>query len=138
MTKEQAAVAEPLTNENDIKKRRPARDRVGNSVQRASEVTSDLFAGVAEAVSRAFRSFGTELTEDNVTRVGSANGFITGMVAGNASFFEELAKTSQRIYEDLKRPEKDQAMPKTEPIDYERLARLIAREMMKGQADAET
>lgn len=131
MTKEQA-VAEPLTNENDIK-RRPARDRVGDSAQRASEVTSDLFAGVAEAVSRAFRSFGTELTGDNVTLVGPANGFITGMVAANASFFEELAKTSQRVYEDLKRSEKDQSMPKTEPLDYERLATLIAREITKGQ-----
>src|SRR2546427_64372 len=80
---------------------------VENSLLRASLVTADLFGGVAEAVGQGFRSFRSELTADNITKVDVSNGWLAGMVAANVRFFEEMAKNARRFQEDLLRGQEE-------------------------------
>jgi hypothetical protein len=128
-----AAEPEPLFQERDLNKQ-DLRNRtaIGDPVQRASEAAAEFFGGIAEAFSKAFRSFGSEIDTNNVTKVGMSNGFIAGSVAANANFFAELSRTSERVYDTLKSDE-EQISRGVEPIDYDRLAKLVAAEILRAQ-----
>jgi len=57
-----------------------------------------------------------------------------GVLAGNARFFEELAKTSYRLLEDIRQ---DCESAKAE-IDYAKLAKLVANEILTSQKEQRT
>lgn len=128
-----ATEPEPLTSEQNLKKRNLRNSNIiGDSVQRSSEAIAEVFAGVAEAFSKGFRGFGGEITAENVTRVGMSNGFVAGTAMANANFFAELSRTSTRVYEILNSAA-EQKPSTTESIDYERLAKLVAAEIINAQ-----
>jgi hypothetical protein len=69
---------------------------------------------------------------DNITDVSASNGYLKGLAAGNAQFFDGLAKTSDQVYADLA-TERHTAQDLSTSLDYERLAKLVAAEMKKQQ-----
>jgi hypothetical protein len=123
--------AEPSSRERDLRKRNL---KSGNrdTIKLASEATAELWGGVAEAFAVAFRSFADELNTNTVTTVGLSNGFVAGTAAAHAGFLAELSKTSERVYETVKSAE-DSVLIKEEPIDYDRLAKLVAVEISRMQ-----
>ncbi len=130
--------AKTVMDERDIKKRGLRERELQASHNRMAGAIAELCVGTADAVAQAFRSFGDELSGENLTKIGISNGFIAGFVAGNASFFEQLAKTSQRVYTELKQSEDAPRPRSVETIDYELLARMVAAEMLKAQAVSES
>ena len=100
-----------------------------DSVRQAAARTADLCGGTAGAAAEALKRFQTELTS---TGSGSSNivgALILGVLAGNARFFEELAKTSQRLFEEMR----EDCEPAKADIDYAKLAKLVALEMLTLQ-----
>lgn len=130
--------AKTVMDERDIKKPGLHERELQASRNRLAGAMAELCVGTADAVAQAFRSFGDELSGENLTKIGISNGFIAGVVAGNASFFEQLAKTSQRVYAELKQPEEAPRPRNVETLDYELLARMVAAEMLKAQAAPES
>jgi hypothetical protein len=138
MSKEKQ-IAELESEELDVQKREKRRtDALSESIRRSSETTAEALSGTADAVAKAFASFRDELDIENVSRAGLINGFIEGIFAGGASFFEGMAKTSKHILEDLKSSDSGSRKSSEVIIDYEHLARLVANEMMKGEHNKET
>lgn len=127
-------MSESHTTHTDKDTREPRRDLFGMD----SEGLADLQSGITKAIAEGFRAYAAEISPDNVLRLGPDNGMIEGFVAGSASLFEELAKTTRHVLEDTRaararrteRKEK-QAAPAAQ-IDYERLAQHIAVEMQKS------
>jgi hypothetical protein len=114
--------------------REPRRDLFGMD----SETLADLQSGITRAISEGFRAYANEINPDNVRRMGFDGGMVEGFVAGSASLFEELAKTTRRVLEDTRavrerRSERKERQATAAPqIDYERLAQHIAAEMQKN------
>jgi hypothetical protein len=106
--------------------------RVESETVRFSLAWADFFGGVAQSAATAFRAFRDELTVDNITDVSASNGYLKGLAAGNAQFFDGLAKTSDQVYADLA-TERHTAQDLSTSLDYERLAKLVAAEMKKQQ-----
>jgi hypothetical protein len=124
---------EPLNyeEENDLRKRRFRVSTDEDSIHRFSSATAELCGGVAEAISKAFRRFGDEITAENATRIGVSNGFITGTVAAHSDFLRELSATTDKVYDTIKNgPQRDADL---ESIDYDRLAKLVVAEMLKAE-----
>jgi len=109
------------------------RNLAGEILWFISEAAADVFGGIAEAHAEAFRRFREEITPENVTRVGLSNGILEGATTGNVRFFEEIAKASKRFSENLRTYNQNAEKRMEEPIDYERLAKLVADEMRKEQ-----
>jgi hypothetical protein len=101
----------------------------------SSRTTADLIGGVAEAVAQASHEFSSELTPNGPNGTNLTNSLIRGFVKGNVRFLEEIAKTTERIYEDLTYRSEDTSQQSAEPIDYERLARLVADQMRAQQEE---
>jgi len=116
--------------------REPRRDLFGVD----STTLADMQSGLTKAIAAGFRAYAEELSPDNVLRFGPDNGMIEGFVAGSASLFEELAKTTRTMLEDTRaararRTERKEQQKAASPqIDYERLAQHIAAEMQKSAA----
>lgn len=122
------------TKEYDLRKRTARTQSLfGDFVRSSSHTTADLIGGVAEAVAQASLEFSKEIKSEGPTRVSLTNSFIRGLVRGNIRFLEEIAKTSERVYEDLTSRSEDTSRRSAEPIDYERLARLVADQMRAPQ-----
>ncbi len=104
-----------------------------NLLLSGSRTTVDLIGGVAEAVAQASHEFSNELADAGPSGAALTNSLIRGFVKGNVRFLEEIAKTTERIYEDLTYRREDTSKQSSEPIDYERLARLVADQMRAQQ-----
>ncbi len=131
------------------------RTRRWGSFSVSSDTATDYYQGLARSIAEGLRAYERELDANNVTRVGLDNGHIEGLLSGTATFWSELASTMRRTVDDLRadreearsrerrtssreraprgRPagERDDARDERPDIDYERLAKLIAREMQK-------
>ena len=64
----------------------------------ASRSTSELLSGVADALSKAFDAFQTELTKSETEKQDVFGDFVAGMLAGQAKFFKVIGETSDRMY----------------------------------------
>jgi hypothetical protein len=101
------------------------------SARLTAQAMAVFWGGIAESVAQAFRAFSNELKPENAAGVGFATGFVDGVLAGNASFFQEMAKTSRSILEDSRASRTEAA--RGAEIDYDRLARLVAAELRRKQ-----
>lgn len=126
-------------SDRDLNKRdRKDGGGLGDSIRRSANATADSISGVSEAFAAGLREYNDHLTSDNTLRLGLDNGFIEGTIAGYARFFDEMAGTARRVLDDLRktsrREERDSnSGPAVAVIDYDRLARLVAAEMLKQQ-----
>jgi hypothetical protein len=100
--------------------------------------TVELLGGASNAVAEAFRAVSQTLTPEAVAATGFRASVFNGLRDGNVRFFEELSRTSQRVFDGLRGPRgagETGGVPDPESvarnIDYERLARLVAAEMKK-------
>ena len=133
--------AEPVHEDEDLDARKPAVRvaRAGRGRSRRSLVAIvELAGGVANASAEALRSLNAALTPEAVAVGGLRASIYVGLRDGNVHFFEELARTSGRVFDALRGPTvtRDSAeVPDTESlarrIDYERLAQLVSVEMKK-------
>jgi hypothetical protein len=104
-----------------------------------TDAAADFHGGIAKAISEGFKAYADEVDADNVYNL---SGFLDGVVAGYSSLFEELAKTGRRMLDDARsartrrdeRRDRSRPAVTTQPIDYERLAQLVAVELQKNAA----
>ena len=97
--------------------------------------------GVAGATAEAFRALNAALTPEAVANAGLRAGIYAGFRDGNVRFFEELSRTSGRVFDALGGPAAAQSAPEVADlwglarhIDYERLAQLVSVEMEKKES----
>jgi hypothetical protein len=106
-----------------------------------TDTAVNFHGGIAKAISEGFKAYADEVDTDNVYDFG-VGGFLDGVVAGYSSLFEELAKTGRRMIDDARaartrrddRRDRSRPAVTTQPIDYERLAQLVAAELQKTAA----
>jgi hypothetical protein len=87
--------------------------------------------GLCAATADGFNAFSDELSDDNLFRVGSDNGVISGSVVASREFFQRLAKVSDQVYQRLREPADSAAAP----IDVDALAQKVAALIQKGGGD---
>lgn len=132
-----------IADQDDLKKT-SRRGSAAESLRVASQVSADAFGGLAEAVASAFRGFRQELEKGHASAGELSNTFLEAVLAGQASFYSEVAATANRLFETVKT--RNAAIRKDvfdmPPIDYELLAVLVAKEMRKldsaGQLNLES
>jgi hypothetical protein len=103
----------------------------------------ELLGGVSNASAEAFRSLSSALTPEAVAAADLRASVFSGLRDGNVRFFEELSRTSERVFDALRVPRgSSEAAEVPDPesvarqIDYERLAQLVAAEMRKKPASS--
>jgi hypothetical protein len=120
-----------------VKKRRPtagtATTDVVDPIRRLILATGEFYGGVAMAIAEAFRAFNAELEPHHVDTTGLTCSFIDGLAEGNASFYERIADTSRRMVEQRKTDRDPRTRIIVESINYERLAKLVAAELMRSE-----
>lgn len=123
----------------DVRKATARLRSAGTAQSRRSIVAvAQLLGGVAEATADAFQSLNASMTPEAVTKYGLGASVYMGVREGNVRFLEELSRTSRRVFDALRPPNPDEPEPAVpnggQPLDYERLARLVAAEMREGEA----
>jgi hypothetical protein len=127
MAKEHGSPAHSESSEDLKKPGVPSRPRPLRAVSKAA---ATLVSGSTGSLAKALQVFSEDLEKENVSRVGFTNAWITGVLEAYASFFEQMAKTSRRLFEEV-RDTADTGAGGGGAIDYERLARLVAGELRK-------
>ena len=124
----------------DVRKASARLRSAGTAQSRRSIVAAtELLGGVANATADAFQSLNAALTPDAVTRSGLTTCVYVGFREGNVRFLEDLSRTSRRVFDAFRPPEPDDPAPATpekhhaQPIDYERLAKLVASEIRETE-----
>jgi hypothetical protein len=136
MPEEPGSTGASMTDQEDLRTSRPRRrGSVLEAPRFSARVTADAGGGFAEAVVQAVRAFGHERDEAHVTGKGWASMIPEGMLISNAAFFQQLANTFRRMYESLQEWDERGVPRREEPINYERLARLVAAELSKQKSD---
>jgi hypothetical protein len=100
--------------------------------------TGEFYRTLGAAIANSFEAFNRELDSDQVETTGLTRSTLDALAEGNAEFFESLADSSRRVFDEL-RPVVDQdtrARRSQEPIDYELLAKMVADELQKRSATA--
>ena len=117
----------------DVRKPRVRVGRAGKGRTRRSLVaTTELLAGLSGASAEAFGSMSAALTPDAVASGGLRACVYAGLRDGNARFFEELSRTSRKVFDALRGPDVDEARDDdADVIDYDRLAQMVAAEMRR-------
>ena len=119
----------------DVRKASARLRSAGSAQSRRSIVAAtELLGGIANATADAFQSLNLALTPDSVTRSGLTTCVYVGIREGNVRFLEDLSRTSRRVFDAFRPPEPDDPAPAapeeiTQPLDYQRLAKLVASEM---------
>ena len=128
-----AGGVEPLDDDFNVKKRRTTADVRGDDpIRRTVLATSELYKGLAEAIADGLRAFNVELDPRGSSK-DLPDAVLDGLAEGNARFFEGIAATSRRAFQQFTRED----APIVE-IDYERLARLIANELRRNEPTVPT
>jgi hypothetical protein len=96
--------------------------------------TGEFYRSLAAAVADSFERFNAELDPDLVDAQGLGRSTFEAIAEGNAEFYESLADSSRRVFDEL-RPDPDRPIygRRYEPIDYELLARLVADELRRSE-----
>jgi hypothetical protein len=127
-----------MTDQEGFRTRRPR--RLGSVVEAllfSARMAAAAGNGVAEAGIHAVRAFGHEREAARVTGKGWVSVIPEGLLSSNAAFFQHLADTCRQMY-DAVREWDESGVPRREaPLDYERLARLVAAELRKQQSHGE-
>ena len=133
MSEKHATSSGPSATPESLKKpRASSRTVVAEPIRAASDAAATFLSRGADSVSKALQSFQKELEPQNVSRVGFTNAWISGVMEGYASLFEEMAAVTRRLLDETRKaPEADLRAT----IDYERLARMVANELRKQQSD---
>jgi hypothetical protein len=124
----------------DVRKATARLRSAGTAQSRRSIVAvAQLMGGVANATADAFQSLNASLTAEVVTKYGLGASVYMGVREGNVRFLEELSRTSRRVFDALRPPNPDEPAPAAganggQPLDYERLAKLVAAEMREPEA----
>jgi len=109
---------------------KPSPSLAADAMYRTSMVVASLLGGIAQSFASSFGEFADKLSPNNITKMGVSNGLWEGLAAGNARFFEELAKTSRTTTEICRQT----SVAELEPlIDYDVLSKMVAEEMRKSQ-----
>jgi hypothetical protein len=95
--------------------------------------TGEFYRSLAAAVADSFERFNAELEPEAVDAQGLGRSTFEAFAEGNAEFYESLADSSRRVFDEL-RPDPDRPVygRRYEPIDYELLARLVADELRRS------
>jgi hypothetical protein len=99
--------------------------------------TGEFYRSLGAAIANSFEAFNRELDPDQVDTTGLSRSTLDALAEGNAEFFESLADSSRRVFDEL-RPvvDRDRGLRRDEPIDYELLARMVADELEKRSGTA--
>jgi hypothetical protein len=113
------------------------RDRVepAGATRQALVATGEFYRGLGTAIAESFDAFLTALEPHEVRARGLTRTTFDAVAEGNAEFFESLAESSRRVTDEL-RPGSMEAVgvEAQAPIDYERLAELVADELRRSGA----
>ena len=116
-------------------------DDMDREMTRMNNAMSDMFAGMAEAWGKGFRTMRREVSADNVSDMSCNNGLANGAFKGMADTIESGAQAMREAWEgyvDTSEDQRDETEAAAAPeIDYERLAKLVAAELRKGEAAGE-
>ena len=140
MTANDRKGAQEQREDMDVRKATARLRNAGTAQSRRSIVAvAQLMGGVASATADAFQSLNGSLTAEAVTKYGLGASVYMGVREGNVRFLEELSRTSRRVFDALRPPGPDEPPPAVanggqQPIDYERLAKLVAGEMRAREA----
>ncbi|HEX8052777.1 MAG TPA: hypothetical protein VF517_07275 [Thermoleophilaceae bacterium] len=95
--------------------------------------TGEFYRSLGAAVADSFERFNAELEPEAVDAQGLGRSTFEAFAEGNAEFYESLADSSRRVFDEL-RPDPDRPVygGRYEPIDYELLARLVADELRRS------
>jgi hypothetical protein len=124
----------------DVRKATARLRTAGTAQSRRSIVAvAQLLGGVANATADAFQELNEAMTTELVTKYGLGASVYMGVREGNVRFLEELSRTSRRVFDALRPPNADEPQPAAvsnggQPVDYERLAKLVAAEMRDPEA----
>jgi hypothetical protein len=121
----------------DVRKASARLRTAGTAQSRRSIVAAtELLGGIANATADAFQALNLALTPEAVTRAGLTASMYVGFREGNVRFLEDLSQTSRRVFDAFRPPDPNDPAPPpparleaAPPIDYERLAKLVASEM---------
>jgi len=129
------------TEDLDVRKATARLRSAGTAQSRRSIVAvAQLMGGVANATAEAFQSLNQSMTAEGVTKYGLGASVYMGVREGNVRFLEELSRTSRHVFDALRPPGPDEPEPASvpnggqPPVDYERLAKLVAAEMREPKA----
>ena len=134
-----------MNTENDftnpdlnVKKRRLNSSAAGycndifNSTWNLFANTGKFYLGLSEASLEAIRTFNSELyrcfDEENYDA-----DYTEAILERNTQFYERMAENSKRTYEHFKKRKAEARSSRTtEPIDYNKLAKMVAEELRKN------
>jgi hypothetical protein len=91
---------------------------------------AEFWRSLGAAVADSFDAFNNELDREQVDRTGLTRSTFEAFAEGNARFFDSLADASRETSEQLRGTWEERPV-RSEPIDYERLAKLVAEELRK-------
>ena len=120
------------TPESLKKNRTSSRTLAAEPFRAASDAAATFLSGGTNSVSKALQSFQKELEPQNVSRVGFSNAWISGVMEGYATLFEEMAAVTRRLLDETRKAPEAEIRA---TIDYERLARMVANELRKQPSD---
>jgi hypothetical protein len=127
-----------VTDQEDFRMRRPRRrGSVLEALLFSARVAAAAGSGVAEAGIHAVRAFRHEREDARVTGKGWASVIPEGLLISNAAFFQHLADTCRQMYDSVREWDESGVPRREAPIDYERLARLVAAELSKQKSHGE-
>lgn len=132
--------ASPMRDDVDVRKPSVRVSKAARGRSRRSLVaTVELLSGLSKATAESLNTLSTALTPESVADHGLGNSILTGLRDGNARYFEELSKTSRRVFDALRAPRPDRvteadADTVAHRLDYERLAELVAAQMREAGA----
>jgi len=125
-------------NNYSVKKRKvnsysePCND-LFNSVWNLFANTGKFYLNVSEASIEAMRAFNSELYRQCYDENINDDEYRESILERNARFYEQMAENSKRAHENFKRKREEDLNKSTqEPIDYNRLAKLVAEELKKS------
>ena len=123
MTKDNAGSGDNPDERGVYKQGARARD----TMNRATRNMTDLVVGVSKAMADGARTFSDTVAERAKDTAARPTHFIEAGALTASRVFSSLAESWQTFYENLVRDHKATAAP--EPIDYDKLADLIAARM---------
>jgi len=128
--------AEPVAEDDLNKDSARLQGAATDSLRFNLQIAADTWGGTAEAVARGFRAFRNEMNEASSTRRGLFNGIVDGFFSGNASFLEHMARTSREVANAVKSSESSRIENTEESLDYDRLADLVAKRLVKRNSES--
>ncbi|MGB8190589.1 MAG: hypothetical protein WCF67_01660, partial [Chitinophagaceae bacterium] len=94
--------------------------------------TGKFYLSISEASLEAMRTFNAELYSRCFDEENGDTEYTEAILERNAQFYERMAENSRNSYENFKRRKEETRRTAVEPIDYNKLARMVAEELRKN------